>query len=262
MDKKLKSGKLSIGDNFSGFLTIGDVHGDIDSFLKAVTYAQDNNLFLISLGDIVDYGDNSVDVYEVLANLVRKDQAEMILGNHELKNWKYFTQKKTGNITTQMQDKHWVSVNGFEERDLVDDFLNFLDQRQHILYTEYDGSKYAFVHAAMNRHWWNLSYHYGQDHYKKVERSILAQAFYGEIHREIPKLNDGMPNRIYNWTNHIPNDWTVMVGHAPQDEVTLIQENDAGEMYFVDTGCSKGGFLSGIEVNSQIGLLRVHKFAN
>src|SRR6185436_14608774 len=41
--------------NFKGILTVGDIHGNVPGLLKMLRYARENSLFVLSLGDIVDY---------------------------------------------------------------------------------------------------------------------------------------------------------------------------------------------------------------
>ena len=44
------------------YLVLGDIHNEYKSLMDAHIYAQENNLTIISVGDVVDYGPNPVEV--------------------------------------------------------------------------------------------------------------------------------------------------------------------------------------------------------
>jgi hypothetical protein len=79
-----------------------------------------------------------------------------------------------------------------------------------------------------------------------------TRALYGISTKEIGP--DGYAIRLYTWINEIPKGKTVIVGHdkKPFNSKTLItcplvKLNDKdGKAIFLDTGCGKGGFLSGV----------------
>lgn len=62
---------------------IGDIHGCFDEFIELTEKIglQDNDL-LISLGDIVDRGNKSKEVYEYFVN---RPNSVVLIGNHERK---------------------------------------------------------------------------------------------------------------------------------------------------------------------------------
>ena len=67
------------------FLVVGDTHGDLDSTLKAVDYAEREGLNLIFLGDYVDRGpkqvENIVTLFELKLSWGRR--LTLLRGNHE-----------------------------------------------------------------------------------------------------------------------------------------------------------------------------------
>ena len=69
---------------------LGDIHGEIDA-LRAVlerlgvdVAARRARRPLVFVGDLVDRGPDSVAVVQLVADLVEKGQAHVVLGNHEL----------------------------------------------------------------------------------------------------------------------------------------------------------------------------------
>ena len=67
------------------YLIIGDVHADFGPFQKAVQYAQENDLHLISVGDLIDGGPDGAKCCEVMLDLLKQGKASMVKGNHEHK---------------------------------------------------------------------------------------------------------------------------------------------------------------------------------
>jgi len=70
---------------------------------------------------------------------------------------------------------------------------------------------------------------------------------YGQVDKNTPLVDD-KPNRIYDWVNYIPKGKRVIVGHDIQDHEPVVKKGElGGEALFIDTGNSKGGYLSYIE---------------
>ncbi len=88
---------------FSGPIDIiGDIHGEIDalrSLLGRLGYAEDGahaeKRRLVFLGDLTDRGPDSPAVVNLVSNLLERERAQCILGNHELNI--LLGQKKHGN---------------------------------------------------------------------------------------------------------------------------------------------------------------------
>ena len=67
------------------YLIIGDVHADFIPFKRAIDFARENDLHLISVGDIVDGGtDGAICVSEML-KLLEEGKGSVVKGNHEHK---------------------------------------------------------------------------------------------------------------------------------------------------------------------------------
>ena len=76
-------------------------------------------------------------------------------------------------------------------------------------------------------------------------------ALVGEVDGNV--YEDGYPVRLYNWVDDIPMGKTVIVGHDMRPmfaknlltEPLVVNNTNGGRAVFMDTGCGKGGKLSG-----------------
>ena len=71
------------------YLIIGDVHADFEPFQKAVAYAQENDLHIISVGDLIDGGPDGAKCCSLMLDLLKKGKASIVKGNHEHKIIRY-----------------------------------------------------------------------------------------------------------------------------------------------------------------------------
>ena len=71
------------------FLIIGDVHGGYAPFKRAVDFARENDLHLISVGDLIDNGPDGDLVVSNMLSLLDKGYASVVKGNHEHKIIRY-----------------------------------------------------------------------------------------------------------------------------------------------------------------------------
>jgi protein phosphatase len=103
----------------------------------------------------------------------------------------------------------------------------------------------TFVHAASHPAIWETD--------PKIGKTEKSRFIVGETVNEIDE--DGYPVRLYNWIEEIPAGKTVVVGHdrKPIRNVAItspmtVPNKNGGKAIFLDTGCGKGGFLSGVVV--------------
>ena len=221
-------------NKFSGVLVLGDIHGDIASFTKAVEYATQQNLYILSLGDIVDYGLFSKEVVNLAKSLYDEKRISIILGNHERKFQKFIIQNSEGHIRISIKPAIQASIDSFgDDKKSINNFMTLYSEMTNII-------KYKnvyFTHGALHK-----------DILTKPEYSPNAYqyALFGEIDPNAPKRDTGYPNRIYEWVKHIPEDNLVFVGH---DIRSFEKPFVDGSVIWLDTGCSKDGFLSGAVLN-------------
>lgn len=79
----------------------------------------------------------------------------------------------------------------------------------------------------------------------------------GETNGEV--YDDGYPVRLYNWIDEVPMGKTVIVGHDKMPiyniNITapmIVTNKNGGRTVFMDTGCGKGGYLSGAVIVNDI----------
>lgn len=232
-----------INRNFTNYIVIGDVHGMTDDFKKIINQALKNNQFIIQLGDIVDYGPDSFGCLKLMHDLVIQENGIFLIGNHERKLEKYFSQKREGNIRIKIKGgivstiNQLNSLSSIEYEQFEEMFASLMrNARHHIII-----GKSLFVHGSATKDMWNLIT-------PRLKGYNETRAVFGQIDKNNPRRNDGFPNRIYDWANDIPNEHIVFVGHDILDmtEPFIINGTNGGQAIFVDTGSGKGGILSSV----------------
>ena len=235
----------NIVNQFSGILVVGDVHGNIEAFTNAVNYATEQNLYIVSLGDLPDYGLHSKEVINLAKTLYDEKRISIILGNHERKIHKWAIQSSEGHVRITIKPSIQVTIDSFgDDKVAINNFMTLYSDMVNII-------KYKnvyFTHGALHK-----------DILVKPEYTPIAYqyALFGEIDPHAPKRESGYPNRIYSWVKHIPDDLTVYVGHDIRDFTAPFVD---GSVCFIDTGSSKEGFLSGAVLNTDGTLIEYRKF--
>ncbi len=129
-----------IANLFSGPLDIvGDIHGEIDALHRLLSVMGYNahgehplGRRLIFVGDLVDRGPDSPAVVELVQNLVKRELAQCIIGNHELNILRNDAKAGNGwiietNRTEQQRGGEFahsrIAPNGFREQ-----FLEFISE--------------------------------------------------------------------------------------------------------------------------------------
>lgn len=190
---------------------------------------EDNNLFLISLGDLVDYGDDSDYIIIEIDNMIKNNKAFMVKGNHERKLEKYFTQKEEGTIKIQIVPCIEKSIQSFENNPTATNiFRNMVKELPNIIKI----GNNIFVHGAIHPSFWDI-YNI---------KSIIAYSFFGQVNKENKKDVYGFAIRLHEWVKKIPKNIKVFVGHDP---ISFIKPVVKGKAYYMDTGCSKRNIVDG-----------------
>ena len=254
---------------------LGDIHSNLSGFTKAIN-SMPNNTFLISLGDIIDYGKNPLEVVNLMASLVDNQSGLMIRGNHERKVYNFITQEARlrrgigSGFSGQETNGSSITFNILKSLPMHDRekweeiFICLVDRSPDMILMKDVQKTWAFVHGAIAPHMLNMTgtFRFPQ---KSYEESL---ALFGQIDETMPKLESGFPNRIYKWVDDVPDNTTIVVGHDIRSkEIPLFVTGKAGgSVSFLDTGSSKGGKLSGLDVDiieQRNGLfLRRDKFIN
>lgn len=208
---------------------IGDVHGNFKGLEKALHSAPDKTFFFF-LGDIVDYGSDSLMCASAVSNLVMDGRAACVRGNHERKIHNFVTQERGDGFRGRVSHGNEATVNR----------LKALSPRERLLWEEQflalvnlspdwiEFGDWLLVHGAAHPKMW------GNTIFRAPKNSVLeSYALYGETTGD---YEGGYPVRKYDWIEHIPPRKSVVVGHAVR---SVDEPLCHGRAVFLDTGSSK-----------------------
>lgn len=228
-----------IKEKFSGIMVFADVHGDIKSIERAYEYASANDLFFMSLGDLVDRGPNPYEVVMFMHQKMKQGAAGFTIGNHDDK----FVRFHQGREVRFSKDGRATIESVGEAR--MKEFLEAYTEMSTMPVVSgicHKIDDFVFVHAATHRTTWDGS--------ATLSKSGISRALVGKTSKEYD--DEGYPIRLYSWVDKVPTGKCVIVGHdrAPIHrkyitEPLVVQNAQGGKVIFLDTGCGKGGFLSG-----------------
>ena len=188
---------------------VGDIHGCFDELIELTEKIGllDDDLF-ISVGDIVDRGAKSKEVYHYFKN---RPNSLVLMGNHE--------RKHMNNILSYSQEITKLRIG--------DEYAAFVKWISDLTYY-YETEDAIIVHAAM-------------DIYKALheqKQDVLSGTTSGSRHLE--KL---YPEGTY-WTDHYNGEKPVIFGHHVVGDVPEVKNNTYG----IDTAACHGGYLTAIEL--------------
>ena len=230
---------------YRGALVLGDIHGVYNVFLNAYEYSKQNNLFLISLGDVVDYGDKPLECMLLAKTIMENGDGAFLRGNHDDKNirWAKGNKIKLGTVMQRTLTRVDYNQRVFKE------LLLFFDNNADFVL---DFDDYVFTHAGIHPEYWNDP--------TEVSKRFKEYNMYGQVDFSRTSSYRGINYhaRLYHWCDDVPKGKTVIVGHdrSPFKELPdfednlkepLVYKNDnGGKVVFMDTGSGKGGHLSGV----------------
>lgn len=188
---------------------IGDIHGCYDELMALIAKAGLSDADrLIALGDIVDRGNQSKEVYEYLKN---RTNCIVLMGNHERKHQK--------GILSYAQEIVKVQFGpGYES------FLNWLDSLGYY----YETDEAIIVHAFFEH---DIAL-------QQQKEEVLCGATSGDRY-----LSKKYPEGKY-WLDFYTGEKPVIYGHHVVGDLPKIHNNTYG----IDTGACHGGYLTAIEL--------------
>lgn len=230
-------------------LVLGDVHNNFIGMMNAHIYALTHNLCMVFVGDIVDYGPDAKNTILFAHYLAKTNKAQFVRGNHDDKIYRYIK----GNDVKYWPPSMETTVTALANELVESAFIGLYKSMSHYVKI---GNTYI-THGAIIKEFW--------DNTDTLSKNTRRGFLYGEIDSEkgmIEHNGQTYPHRVYNWVNSIPAGITVVVGHdrSPFEELpkfdknlsdVLVKENNSGgTAIFTDTGSGKGGFLSGVVLDS------------
>lgn len=218
-----------------GIRVVGDVHGDARAFAAAVQ----TDLFVIQLGDLVDYGPDSAETLRIAMELRLSGRGVFLLGNHDLKLARALSGQEV------RMDHHLATTLAQLDPPLRERARTEICAAPAWLI---QGPR-LFVHGGF--HTAMLEEAPQSAPIGRVQ-GVLSRALYGEpTGRTQP---DGYPERSLRWVDRIPPGLTVYCGHDRRstDGRPYIRKGAQGGIaVFLDTGAGKGGHLSWIDLPPQ-----------
>ncbi len=227
--------------NFRGLTVVGDVHGNLSGLRAVSEWASSRRHFLWLLGDIVDYGHDTLGAMSMVYDLVVGGRAATILGNHERKIARWLHHQDTGRHPVSISEGNRVTIDALtslstEQRSRwIGQFRSVLSYASLIVHV----GDITFAHAALHPDVWCP-----ED--QANSRDVEQYALYGE-----PDKKTGSPHfRLsYEWIDAIPNGRVVFVGHEMRAPIPLaVRGAGGGRAVFLDTGSGKGGALSSADL--------------
>lgn len=222
---------------FEGITVVGDVHGMYQSLLSAVSWARSRRHYLVFLGDIVDYGVQTLECADEVYKIVMRNEGELILGNHERKIFRWANQLDRHRETMRLSEGNKVTTDALNGLGLLARkrwIGRFRGLVSHAAPFRVFGDV-VLAHAAMHPGFWD-----GTASLRDLENWALT----GEY--DLPTKPGARPIPRYDWTQAIPVGKTVVVGHNIRSVRSPIvyEAAGAGKAVFLDTGSGKGGLLS------------------
>lgn len=219
-----------------GLRVVGDVHGDLRGFAAAA----ETDLFVVQLGDLIDYGPDSAGALRLMFRLLDEGRGLFVLGNHDLKLARALAGREV-RIDGQLSATLRQLDDALRTRAVVE--LRRAPawvERQAGLGTE------MFVHGGYHTAMQGAVPPAPPDGHVQ---GVLARALYGEPTGR--SRADGYPERSLRWVERIPAGTKVYVGHdrRSMDGRPYFRHNrDGGTAVFLDTGAGKGGHLSWVDL--------------
>ena len=231
----------TLSRKYKGITVVGDMHGMYQSLLATLDWARERNHFVLSLGDIIDYGPGTLETADEVYRLVMRGGGEMIIGNHERKIARWIDQNERGRSMMKLSDGNKVTTQalnraGASVRDRWSSrFRGFVSRSPLSL----EIGDFFFAHAAAHPAMWA-----GEDIEPRTAENFCL---FGEYD---PTAEGERPARTYNWVEAIPAGKTVIVGHDARSTLRPVVETNAqgGKAIFLDTGSGKGGNLSSVDL--------------
>jgi protein phosphatase len=227
-----------IARGYDGITVIPDVHGALNAMLSAVRWAHRRNNFILITGDLLDYGRESLETIDEAYRLVVRGEAEVIIGNHEKKIYRWVTQRDSSSSHIKLSEGNKATTNRIEA--LSESEMERWTTRFKSLYNLARNHRvshnFAFTHGAVHNDIWQVTS-------KRVSGKLEEMCLFGEVDNNAPRRQDGYPNRTYKWVDKLPKDHVAIVGHDVRSTtIPLIHQGaNGGQAIFLDTGCSKSG---------------------
>lgn len=228
---------------YRGITVVGDIHGDAEQLRNALAWARSRQHFVWLLGDIIDYGKDTLVCADIAYEAVMYGHAGLSIGNHERKIARWLDQKQS-----RLNEGNRVTIDALQRLQTTDRRCwigRFRAILAHATLMTQIGDV-TLTHAAVHPSLWST---------QPEQQSIEQFALYGQGE------TNGKYRRVRHWVNAIPKGQMVLVGHDVIAALPLILTGTlGGQVVFLDTGCGKGGYLSTADLRFSSDGLRLECF--
>lgn len=229
---------------YDGITVVGDVHGTMNALQNAVGWARRRNHFLLFLGDIVDYGLDTLEVADQVYQLMIRGEAEALLGNHERKIFRYLSPRNKNINHMRLSSGNKVTIDRVNALSTFDRerWVNRFNSMVHLMRNHRCDEDFIFAHGAVSPDLWA-----SRDFRLRGAQEEIT--LFGEVDDSV-KRADSFPNRVYNWVDLLEFGQTAIVGHDIRSSYEPFTHTGVlgGKAVFLDTGCGKGGHLSTLDI--------------
>lgn len=242
--------------SFNGIMVIADVHGMRESLKSAIDMANARNMYMIFLGDIIDYGPDSIDCVDIVYDLMTRGKATAILGNHERKIYRWIDQSKRGAVTVKLSDGNkmttdYVEKMSFKERKKFENRFSCVVElsRNHVIIGDT-----ILTHGAAHIDMFKFET-------SRLNGFLESLAVYGETDKE--DKQGSYPTRLYNWVDELKGK-SAIVGHDIRSDISpfIVNHDDGSCVVFLDTGSGKGGHLTTAHMFEEKGKFVIKAYSN
>lgn len=213
---------------------IGDIHGcyeELKQLTKKMNYdwatglpIHPNGRKLAFIGDLTDRGPDSISVMEIVYQLVKKENAYYVPGNHCDKLYRYLLGRKVQ--TTHGLETTVAELQALDNRTYKKVSSHFRWLVEHSpLHKILDDGKLVLAHAGIRG-----------DLIGKEGKKVKTFVLYGDITGETNP--DGTPVRR-DWAKDYQGEAWIVYGHTPVQKPRIIHRT-----INIDTGCVFGGALT------------------
>lgn len=242
---------------FDGVMAIGDVHGMLESLKNAVDWASARNMFMMFLGDVLDYGPHSLECIDIVYDIVMRGRGAMVIGNHERKIERWLEQSARGEVRLKLSQGNLATTRQIEalapdaRRKFETKFGALMAMSRH----HWIVSDTLFVHGAAEPEMFDITD-------LRLSGRFESMAMFGEVDNTEKVRDDGYPNRVYTWVDRVPADKTVIVGHDIRSSAKPLESKGkaGGKAIFMDTGSGKGGRLTAADLKFDSSKLTVTNY--
>lgn len=221
---------LELPADAAGVLVVGDVHGHAGRLAAFAAWARARDLFVVSLGDLVDRGPDPAGALRLARELVETGRGLVLRANHELKLVRVLRGERQP-ASAELAGTLRLLEAAPDGREL-EEWLVVAWERFPFV-AGLGGT--VLVHGAVEPEMLPPG--------ERLSRHQRVLALFGEVSG---RRADGLPLRTYGWVDRLPGGLLVIAGHDPlSGEVLYLRTGARGaRLLHLDSGAGQGGPLS------------------